>query len=181
MVQTQHAFFQGLYARPSSIELKDSMKEPRYERERCTTMNGNRLHVTVRPLEEPTENVVARASWPRRLLERRNARQLELKRQQMRQENDQRLAWHVEDIIAARGLTQPYYSVVGGRGLRVPHVVAVASGPPVRLDVRILPGQTLGDFVAQAPAIADNLGMADVRVVPLGPSLIRLELLPGPG
>jgi hypothetical protein len=177
MVQTQHAFFQGLHARPSSIELKASMKEPRYERERCTTVNGNRLDLTVRPLEEPAENVVPRASWLRRLLERRNARQLELKRQ----ENDQQFAWHVEDIIAGRGLTQPYYSVVGGRGLRVPHVVAVTAGPPVGLDVRILTGQTLGDFVTQAPAIADNLGVAEVRVVPLGPSLIRLELLPGPG
>jgi hypothetical protein len=152
------------------------MKEPRYEHERCTTMNGHHLEITVQPVEEPAEDVVPRASWPRRLLERRNARQLELKRQ----ENDQRFAWRVEDIIAKRGLAQSYYSV-GGRGMRVPHVVAVAAGPPVGLDVRMLPGQTPDDFAAQAAAIAYNLGVAEVRVVPLGPSLIRLELLPGPG
>jgi hypothetical protein len=140
-------------------------------------MNGYRQETTVRPLEESGETAAPRASWPRRLLERRNARQLELKRQ----ENDQRFAWHVEDIIAGRGLAQPYYSVVGGRSLRVPHVVAVVAGPPVVLDVRILPGQTPGDFAAQAPAIAYNLGVAEVRVVPLGSSLIRLKLLPGPG
>jgi hypothetical protein len=34
MVQKQHAFSQKLYARPSSIELKPSMKGPRYEHER---------------------------------------------------------------------------------------------------------------------------------------------------
>ncbi|MDQ3765665.1 MAG: hypothetical protein M3460_30945 [Actinomycetota bacterium] len=111
-----------------------------------------------------------------RPLARRRARQLE----RTRQENNQRLAWHLEDILVGRGLAQPYYSLVGGRGLHVPQVVSMVAGPPVRLDIRTLPGQTPDDFVAHAPAIAHNLGVAEVRVVPLGPSLIRLELLPGP-
>jgi hypothetical protein len=128
-------------------------------------------------MEKPGENVVHRASWPRRRLEQRNARQLE----RARREKDQQLAWRVEDIIVGRGLTQPYYSLVGGRGLHVPRVVAVAAGPPVGLDIRTLPGQTPGDFAAHAPAFAYNLGVGEVRVIPLGPSLIRLELFPRPG
>jgi hypothetical protein len=56
--------------------------------------------------------------------------------------------------------------------------VSVLAGPPVGLEIRMLPGQMPADFAAHAPAIAYNLGVAEVRVVPLGPSLIRLELLP---
>ena len=47
------------------------------------------------------------------------------------------------------------------------------------LHIRTLPGQTPNNFAAHASAIAYNLGVAEVRVVPLGPSLIRLDLLPG--
>lgn len=107
---------------------------------------------------------------------RRRARELERRRQ----EHNQRLAWHLEDILRGRGLTQPYYSMVGGRGLHVPQVISVIDGPPVGLEIQLLPGQTPHDFAAHTGAIAYNLGVAAVRVIPLGPSLIRLELLPGP-
>jgi hypothetical protein len=96
------------------------------------------------------------------------------------QEHHQRLAWHLEDIIKGRGLAQPSYSIVGGRGWRVPQVVSVIAGPPVAFDVRILPGQTPDDFAAHASAIAYGLGVAEVQVVSLGPALIRLQLLPKP-
>ena len=43
---------------------------------------------------------------------------------------------------------------------------------------RILPYH---DFAAHARAIAYNLDMAEVQVVALGPSLIRLDLLPKTG
>jgi hypothetical protein len=59
-------------------------------------------------------------------------------------------------------------------------VVSVTLGPPVGLDVRILPGQMPDDFAAHARTIAYNLDVAEVRVIPLGPDLIRLELLPKP-
>ena len=97
------------------------------------------------------------------------------------QEHYQQLAWRLEDIIKGRGLAQPSYSIVGGRGWRVPQVVSVVAGPPVAFDVRILPGQTPDEFAAQASAIAYGLGVAEVKVVPLGPSLIRLHLLPDQG
>lgn len=45
------------------------------------------------------------------------------------------------------------------------------------LDIRMLQGQTPEDFAAHASAMAYNLDVAEVRVIPLGVSLIRLELL----
>jgi hypothetical protein len=102
------------------------------------------------------------------------ARQLE----GTQQERDQTLAWRVQDIIAGLGLTHTDFSIAGGRIIRIPEVVSMVAGPPVGLNIRTLPGQMPDDFAAHAPAIAYNLGMAEVRVVPLGPSLIRLDLLP---
>ncbi|MGB9280248.1 MAG: DUF1918 domain-containing protein [Pseudonocardiaceae bacterium] len=117
------------------------------------------------------------APWRDRLrhsLERRHNRDLE-RRQQVGYE---RLAWRVEEIIAGLELTQSDFSIAAGRVFHVPEVILVDAGPPVSLDIRILPGQSPDDFSAHAAAIAYDLGMADVRVVPLGPSAIRLELLP---
>jgi hypothetical protein len=96
------------------------------------------------------------------------------------QEHDQALAWRVQDIIAGLGLTQAGSSVGGGRTTHIPQVISVADGPPVGLTIRMLPGQMPEDFAAHARAFAYNLGVAHVRVVPLGPSRIRLDLLPGP-
>jgi hypothetical protein len=96
------------------------------------------------------------------------------------QVNDQTLASRVQNIIARLGLTQTDYSVSGDRIMHIPQVVSVTVGPPVALNVHTLPGQTPEDFSAIAPAIAYNLGVVEVRLVPLAPSLIRLELLAGP-
>jgi hypothetical protein len=126
--------------------------------------------------EEPMEDL-GLLSW---LLRRPPARHRVWQLERTRREDNQRLAWRVQDIIAGRGLTQVYYSIGNGRGWHVPQVVSVLDGPPVGLDIRTLPGQAPDDFVKHAPAIAYNLGVAEVRVVPLGPSMIRLELLPEP-
>jgi Domain of unknown function (DUF1918) len=107
-------------------------------------------------------------------LEWRHNRDLE-RRQQVGYE---RLAWRVEEIIAGLELTQSDFSIAAGRVFHAPEVVLVDPGPPVGLDIRILPGQSPDDFSAHAAAIAYDLGMAEVRVVPLGPFAIRLELLP---
>ena len=115
--------------------------------------------------------------WLSRLwhpLARDHDRELE-RRQQVEYEQ---LAWRVEKIIAGLGLTYEDFSIAAGRVFRIPQVVSVDPGPPVGLDIRILPGQAPEDFSAHAAAIAYDLGMAEVRVVPLGPSVIRLELLP---
>jgi hypothetical protein len=114
--------------------------------------------------------------WRDRLrhpLEWRHNRDLE-RRQQVGYE---RLAQRVEEIIAGLELVQSDFSIASGRVFHIPEVVSVAPGPPVGLDIRMLPGQSPDDFSAHAPAIAYDLGVAEVRVVPLGPNLIRLELL----
>jgi hypothetical protein len=107
-------------------------------------------------------------------LEWRHNRDLE-RRQEAAYE---RLASRVEDILAGLGLFHDDWSIGGSRTFDIPEVVSVNPGPPVGLDIRMLPGQVPGDFSAHASAIAYDLGMAEVRVIPLGPSRIRLELLP---
>jgi len=126
------------------------------------------------------ENIAPRPSMLRHPLARHHARQLERVRQAREQARDQLLAGRVQDILFGRGLTQTAFSIAGGRNIHVPQVVSVIAGPPVKVNIRTLPGQTPNDFVTHAPAIAYNLGVAEVRVIPLGPSLIRLELLPRP-
>jgi hypothetical protein len=84
----------------------------------------------------------------------------------------------VQDSLAELGLTHQDYSIAGGRMVHIPQVVTVSTGPPVRLVIRMLPGQRTEDFTAHAPAIASYLGVTKVGVVPLEHPLIRLELLP---
>ncbi len=127
------------------------------------------------PTSEGSDKTAFRSpSLLARLLARRRVRRLE----RLHWEHDQRFAWFVQDVLAGCGLTQQDYSIGGGRSVHVPHVIAVNPGPPVSLDVRILPGQLPEDFAAHAEAIAYDLEVSDVRVIPLGPSLIRLELQP---
>lgn len=137
-------------------------------------MNGHLQKTTAPPLEEPVEEAIPRTSLLRRLLGRRSARRLE----RAHQEHDQRLAERLQEIIAGRGLIQADYSIGGGRCVHAPQVISVATGPPMRLDIEILPGQTPDDFAAHASAIAYNLGVGEVRVIPLTPFVIGLELLP---
>jgi hypothetical protein len=84
----------------------------------------------------------------------------------------------VEQILIGCGLAQADYSIGGGRTFHFPRVVSVVMGPPTLVYIRILPGQIPDDFTAHTRAIAYNLGVTDVRVIPQEPSLIRLELLP---
>jgi hypothetical protein len=74
--------------------------------------------------------------------ERARARRLA----RVRQALDQQLAWRVQDILVGCGLSQADYSIVGGRIFHIPHVVSVIRGPPVGLDICILPGQMCDDL-----------------------------------
>jgi hypothetical protein len=56
-------------------------------------------------------------------------------------------------------------------------VVAADTGPPAWVEIEVLPGQSALDFSEHAPALAYDLGVSEIRVVPVGPSRIRLELL----
>jgi hypothetical protein len=122
-------------------------------------------------------NATGATRWLSRLrhpLEWQHSRAME----RMHEEHDQLLAWRMQDILAGLGLDQTDFSIAGGRTVHVPEVVWVEPGPPKGLNVRMLPGQTPEDFSAHAPAIAYDLDVAEVRVVPLGYPLVRLELLP---
>jgi hypothetical protein len=106
-------------------------------------------------------------------LARRRARRLKL----AHQERNQWLAWRVQNVLAGCDLIQTDYSIAAGRVVHIPQVMSVATGPPVQLTIRILPGQMPQDFAAKAPVIAYHLGVAQVRITPLQPPFIRLDLL----
>jgi S-DNA-T family DNA segregation ATPase FtsK/SpoIIIE len=100
-----------------------------------------------------------------------------LRAEQHQRRRDQNLAWRAQEVFAGLGLVTGQASIAAGQTVSIPHVVRVDVGPPVSLVVRILPGQVVGDFAEQSSRIAANLGVARVRVVSLGPSLLRFELL----
>lgn len=138
--------------------------------------------VVIKHRHTPGAEAVSAADTPwlarlRHPLEWRRSRDLERRLEA----GYEQLVRRVEEIIAGLGLIQSDFSIGGGRIFHIPEVVSVAPGPPVGLDIQMLPGQTPDDFSAHAPAIAYDLGMAEVRIVPLEPSLIRLELLPHAG
>src|SRR5437588_10612889 len=107
------------------------------------------------------------APLPSRLrhpLARRRARHLA----DTRHADNQVLAWRVQDSLAENGLIHQDYSIGGGRMVHSPKVVTVCTNnPTTELVIRMLAGQDAEDFTAHAPAIASDLGVAEVRVVPL--------------
>lgn len=92
-------------------------------------------------------------------------------------ERDQHLAWRAQDVFAGLGLVQSQVSIAAGHTVGVPQVTQVHRGPPVSLTVRILPGQVAADFAAESGRIAVNLGVAQVRVLALSRSTVRMDLL----
>jgi hypothetical protein len=125
-------------------------------------------------LKETMETVAPLLSLLHHPLARRRARHLA----RTHQAHDQVLAWRVQDSLAEIGLTHLDYSIGGGRMVHIPEVVSVSAGPPVVLDIRMLAGQRAEDFAAHAPTIAYYLGVAEVRVVPLGyPPGLRQSLV----
>ena len=123
--------------------------------------------------EEPGGHAFSHPSRLRHPVEWHRAR----RRERIHRSNDQRLAWRVEDVLVGCGLSQDDYSVAGGRIFHIPQVLSVSHGPPLSLDIQMLQGQTPEDFAAHASAMAYDLGVSEVRVIPLEPPLIRLQLL----
>lgn len=58
-----------------------------------------------------------------------------------------------------------------------PQVESVDPGPPVTLLVRMLPGQVIDDFAAEAHRIAAGMDVPAVRVAPCGHGFIEVILL----
>jgi hypothetical protein len=139
-------------------------------------MNGHSPDQSSQSREEPNENLMSRPSLLRHPLAWRRARRDE----RIHRISDQRLAWRVQDVLVGCGLIQADYSVGGGHVFHIPQVISVHNAPPVTLDLHMLAGQTPEDFVAHASAMAYDLGVAEIRVVPLEVPLIRLELLSKP-
>ena len=135
----------------------------------------DQLENTVQPAGDGTGT---RLSLLGRLLPRRKAQRDARRRVRVQQQRNQRLAEKVETILAGSGLSQSDYSVGGGRSYHFPQVISVDEGPPMSMVIRLLEGQAPDDVALHAPAIAYDLGVSDVRVDPVGPLLIRLELLP---
>ena len=143
----------------------------------CLLPHGPNVVIKHRHGHENGAVATGGAPWPSRLwhpLQWRHRR--DLARHQ--QAADDRLARRVEEVIVGLGLAQTDFSIASGHTFHIPQVVSVDPGPPQGLDIRILAGQSPEDFSSHTAAIAYDLGVAEVRVVPLGPSLIRLELLP---
>lgn len=105
------------------------------------------------------------------------ARRRVLRSEQHQLRRDQNLAWRAQEVFAGLGLVTGQASIAAGQTVSIPHVIQVDAGPPVSLVVRILPGQVVADFAEQSSRVAANLGVARVRVVSLGPLLLRVELL----
>jgi len=87
----------------------------------------------------------------------------------------------VQDSLVRCGLRRIEYSIAGSERVHCPRVVSADAGPPGWVQIDLLAGQSAEDFAAHASAIAYGLGVAEVKVVTLGPSLIRLHLLPDQG
>jgi hypothetical protein len=100
-----------------------------------------------------------------------------IRRERAQLRHDQELAWRVQDVLAALGLYQKGSSIAAGPTFYIPRVVAVHRGSPIRLTIQTLPGQVPDDFAQRAVALAQNLGVARVRVQDCGPGLIQLDLL----
>lgn len=99
-----------------------------------------------------------------------------LRRERFQHRRNQQLAWRVQDTLGALGMFQKGSSIAGGPSFRIPVVTQVDLGPPIRLTVRTLPGQVAEDFTPHCRVLAQNLGMARVRVINGGASLLYLEL-----
>jgi hypothetical protein len=115
--------------------------------------------------------------WQReRRREFHRRRELDRQLEHRRQEKAWQLASRLEELIIGCGLTQLGHTLNGDFNVHAPQVLSVDDGSPVRVDIHILPGQTPDHFANHARTIAYDLDLAEVRVVPLGPSRVRLEL-----
>jgi hypothetical protein len=85
--------------------------------------------------------------------------------------------WQWNDTMEGTGLAR-HTSTAGRIPLVVvPQVQLVEPGPPVALLVRMLPGQIVDDFRAQAHRIAAGMDVPAVHVTPYGHGLIKVALL----
>jgi hypothetical protein len=89
---------------------------------------------------------------------------------------DKPLVRGVQDSLVKCGLTRTERTLAGNETWHRPRVVSADAGPPGWVQIDLLPGQSAEAYAAHAAAIAHDLGVPEVWIVPLGRSRIRLEL-----
>ncbi|MGH3787974.1 MAG: hypothetical protein ACRDRG_15800 [Pseudonocardiaceae bacterium] len=87
------------------------------------------------------------------------------------------MIWQWNDTMDGTDLA--HHTVTAARLplLMAPQVQSVNPGPPVTLLVRLLPGQVVDDFQAQAHRIAAGMDVPMVSITPCGHALIKVVLL----
>jgi hypothetical protein len=89
---------------------------------------------------------------------------------------DKPLVRGVQDSLVRCGLSRTEHRIAGSETVHCPRVVSADAGPPGWVQIDLLAGQSAEDFAVHASAIAHDLGVPEVWVIPLGRSCIRLEL-----
>ncbi|MDQ4104277.1 MAG: FtsK/SpoIIIE domain-containing protein [Actinomycetota bacterium] len=125
----------------------------------------------LRPVDRQSRLVAAAARWtPLSWLRRRK--------------EAQRLAWWTtvlgwqwSDTMDGTNLVHRTLTAGGIPHTAAPRVHSVEPGPPVTLLVRMLPGQVMDDFRAQAHRIAEGMGVPMIRIAHADHGWIKVVLL----
>ncbi len=127
--------------------------------------------VTTRPVDHHAKRRGRRGWWrtPRWLQRKRQADEL------ARWANEVALLWN--DTMDGTDLA--HHTVTAARlpFLLAPQVQSVDPGPPVTLRVRMLPGQLVDDYQAQAHRIAAGMDVPMVCISSCGHGVIKVALL----
>jgi DNA segregation ATPase FtsK/SpoIIIE, S-DNA-T family len=131
--------------------------------------------VSISPVDEhPALMDRRRSRWTPRWLQRWLERRREVD-ELGRWANE--VMWQWNDTMDGIGLAHRTTSAGRIPVLVVPQVQLVEPGPPVSLLVRVLPGQIVDDFQAQAHRIAASMDVPMVHITPYGHGLIKVALL----
>jgi len=84
------------------------------------------------------------------------------------------LLWQWSHTMDGAHLSQPSWNAGGTNHTVAPQVHSVEPGPPVTLLVRMLPGQVVDDFQAEAHRIAAGMEVPMVRIVPFDTGWIKV-------
>jgi S-DNA-T family DNA segregation ATPase FtsK/SpoIIIE len=85
--------------------------------------------------------------------------------------------WRWADTVDGANLVHRDLNAAGIPHTSAPQVHWADPGPPVTLLVRMLPGQVVADFQAQAHRIAEGMGVPMVRITHAGHGWIKVVLL----
>jgi hypothetical protein len=135
-------------------------------------MNGPFHGKAFQPQDQLVKDAGAARSW----LGPRRARLAAPRVRHSHPAREKPLVRGVQDSLVRCGLSRTEYSIAGSETVHSPRVVSADAGPPGWVQIDLLAGQSAEDFAAHASAIAQDLDVPEVWVVPLGLSRIRLEL-----